>query len=53
MSKQKQEAGLCQISKNKLKFQYFKNISYLELYLSYVSYLKATENINYLQNLER
>ena len=45
MSKQNQEAGLCQISKNKLKTFYFKNISYLELYLFYISYLKATQNI--------
>ena len=29
MSKQNQQAGLCQISKNKLKSHYFKNISFI------------------------
>ena len=37
MSKQNQYAGLCQVSKSKLKFHYFKDIFYLYFVKTYLT----------------
>ena len=49
MRTKNQLAGLCQVSKSKLKFHYFKNIFYLYFVKTYLT--SSEQNLKAIQNI--